>query len=131
MAVAAPTALRQRQVAQKEAEANMEQRGQVLLEFNLSLLLILLPLVFGATLWFHLEWSRSKCAYEAFFTARQQLIQTRSTVDYEQHCSSITENIHLEDLESLDQDKGALSLPDLMNEASRLSEDASQLLQLL
>ena len=108
-----------------------DESGQVLIEFNLSLLLILLPLLFGVFLWFHLEWNRSKCAYESFFRARRELIQTQKSVHYLQVCAEIKETIHLEPLEELDQNKGPLHPSDLIKEVSQLSAQASHLLHSL
>ena len=104
----------------------MNRLGQVLSEFMLTTLLVLLPLLGGGVWWFKLEWNRSKCAYETFFKARQQLIASRQWVDYRQTCGTITEKIQLTPLEELDQNKGALDFQDAIQEASQLWEHASQ-----
>lgn len=99
--------------------------GQVTLEFGLATGLILIPLILGGSLWFSLELNRSKCAYQAFSRAREQLILTQRAVDTRVYCDPITQTLHLENLEALDLKKNGLDLKDMVMEASALWEELS------
>ena len=103
----------------------MNRRGQVLIEFPIVILFVVLPLVFGGGTWFWLEFDRSKCAWLGFFQARRELILTGKSVHHPLTCGRIREEINLSDLESLDQNKGGLSLHDYENQASQLWGAAS------
>ena len=101
------------------------QRGQILLEFNLALLLVVLPLLAGALAWYTSEWSRSKCAHQTFNQARAKLIQTNLAVELTSQCAPMSETVKLVPLDTLDQNGGGLDVGDAVREASRLLEDAS------
>ena len=103
----------------------MNQRGQVFIEFILSLLLVGIPLIMIMILCFDQEWNLSQCAFKSFFYARQELITTQAPVDHVHQCETVSEKTKLLPLEALDQNKGMLWFTDLTSEASRLSEDAS------
>ena len=103
----------------------MNRQGQVLIEFPIVLGLVVLPLLLGCATWFVLEFDRSKCAYLGFFQARRELILTGQAVHLSKTCGAVQEKIELSDLESLDQDKGGLTLGDSLKAASQLWEGAS------
>ena len=108
----------------------MNQRGQLLIEFNLAILLVLIPLLFGGGIWFMLELNRTRCAYLTFFEARKALIRKNTAVHLEKACGrTIHEEIDLVPLESLDQNKGELGIGDYLDQASRLWGDASSFYQ--
>ena len=102
--------------------------GQALTEFSLALILILIPFICGGAYWFCLEFYRSKCAYETFFRARQQLIQKNHLVRLTQTCGKVQEQIQLKSLEDLDLNKGALTPVDALKEVSQLWGDVLQFL---
>jgi hypothetical protein len=103
--------------------------GQVLMEFNIGVALILLPLCFLVAGWFYIQEKKTQCAVNAFQQARSQLIRSHSNVDFTLRCGPVQEKVHLSALESLDHDKGSLGIDDLIDEVSLLSERLSQLLQ--
>ena len=96
-----------------------------MIEFNIAVILIILPLVLGGASWFWISFERISCAHRAFSRARHQLIQTHQPVTYHTRCGGIEESVRLVPLEALDQDKGALDFGDLITEGSELWEALS------
>ncbi len=85
----------------------MNQKGQVLVEHSLVLLLILLPLGIGGMHWGMLELKRAQCSHRAWVRARSLLISENRTIQHTENCDSgITEKVELLELESPDRMKG-------------------------
>jgi hypothetical protein len=93
-------------------------------EFNLGMLLIVLPLVGGGTAWFNWELKKSKVAYQSFAHAREELIQTHHHTKYRVDLNGMSETIELFTLAELDQGSSTLSVSDSVSEVSQLSGDA-------
>jgi hypothetical protein len=105
------------------------EKGQALIEFNVGVLLIILPLSLLLGTWFYVQEKKTQCAILTFQKARGQLLRTQKRSDVSLQCGPVSERITLVPLEELDHDKGALGVDDLVEEVSQLSERLSQLWQ--
>ncbi len=85
----------------------MNQKGQMLIEHSLVLLLILLPLGIGGMHWGVLELKRARCSHLAWTRARSLLITENRTIQHTEDCGSgIIEKVKLLELESPDRMNG-------------------------
>ena len=109
----------------------MNREGQFLVEFNLVMAFLVFPLSIGGSRWFYSELNRSKCAFESFVRARNQLISTNQLTQTTAVCGDVHETIRLLPLENLDHNKGSISIADFQSTASQLLEDASRSYQQL
>lgn len=108
---------------------SVDRSGQVMIEFILGIVIVLLPLSFLLGFWFYIQEKKTQCALIVFQQARIQLLRTHASVDHSLRCGPTFEHIHLSSLEDLDQNKGGLGIQDLLDEVSQLSERLSQFSQ--
>jgi len=106
----------------------MNQRGQVLIEHSIDLLVLVLPLTLGILRWGALEYQRTRCAHAAFLEARKKLIQENNPVEVRLACGrDITESIRLTPLREIESPDPLFSLKGLVARASSLWGELSHL----
>jgi hypothetical protein len=93
-------------------------------EWSLATLLMLVPLITGGVSWFNWELKKADVAFQSYANARSELIATAKNVSFWVQIGSMQENVALVPLESLDLGPSGLTLSDLGDEVSQLSEDA-------